>query len=165
MKMKGGKSFKMKGGCIDSNTIIIVVGLLVLLGLGYYFMTIYNNTHLNPTMAPTMMPTMMANKVEGFTSGDDLTPRGDEKAVIALFAADWCPHCQTYKPTWQEIKSRADKEANKKVRFETVDCTDNNPYPGKYEISGYPTVVAIYPNGSSKHITERNTMEEILASV
>ena len=164
MKMKGGKSFKMKGGCIDSNTIIIVVGLLALLGLGYYFMTMYNNTHMNPTMAP-MMPTMMAKKVEGFTSGGDLTPTGDEKAVIALFAADWCPHCQTYKPTWQEIKSKADASGNKQVRFETVDCTEKNPHSGKYDIEGYPTVVAILPDGSSKHITQRNSLEEILGSV
>jgi len=156
--MKGGKSFKMKGGCIDSNTVIIVVGLLALLALGYYFMTMYNNTHMNPTTAPTMM-----KKVEGFSSGGDLTPQ-DGQVVVALFAADWCPHCQTYKPTWEKIKSKAESSGNKKVRFETVDCTESNPYPGKYDIEGYPTVVAISSKGHEQ-VTQRDSLEDILKAI
>lgn len=154
--MKGGKSFKMKGGCIDSNTVIIVIGLLALLALAYYFMTMYNNTHMNPTTAPTMM-----KKVEGFSSGGDLTPQ-DGQVVVALFAADWCPHCQDYKPTWEKIKSNAN--AAKKIRFETVDCTKENPYPGKYDIEGYPTVVAISSKGH-EHVTQKDSLEAILKAV
>ncbi len=160
--MKGGKSFKMKGGCIDSNTVIIVVGLLALLALAYYFMTMNNNNH-KPTMGPTMGPTMpgMMKKVEGFSSGSDLTPK-DGQVVVALFAADWCPHCQDYKPKWEQIQSQA--SSNKKIRFETVDCTKENPYPGEYGIKGYPTVVAISSKGS-QHIDEKENLKQILSVV
>ncbi len=157
--MKGGKSFKMKGGCIDTNTVIIVVGLLALLGLGYYFMTMNNNTHMNATMAPmnaTMAP--MMKKVEGFSSGSDLTPQ-DGEVVVALFAADWCPHCRDYKPKWDNIKSKAN--TSKKIRFVTVDCTDKNPYPGKYDIQGYPTVVAISSKGH-QHVNEKENLDQIV---
>jgi thiol-disulfide isomerase/thioredoxin len=165
MKMRGGKSLRMKGGCLDAGTLVIVVGLLALLAVGYYLVTMYNNQHLAPTAAPVAQakPTISAGLgVEGFEA-DELTPK-DGETVVALFAADWCPHCRDYKPIWQEVQEQAKKRNETKVRFVTVDCTDKNPYPGKYDIEGYPTVVAITPSGS-KHLTSRNSLEEILQSL
>ncbi len=43
MKMKGGRSLKMNGGCIDANTLMILVGLLVIVVVGYYLFTVYNS--------------------------------------------------------------------------------------------------------------------------
>jgi hypothetical protein len=37
--MKGGRSLKMNGGCINSNTLMMIVGLLVLCVIGYYLFT------------------------------------------------------------------------------------------------------------------------------
>ena len=158
----------MKGGCLDTSTLVIVVGLLALLGVGYYLITMYNNQHFAPTTAPMVVktqgkPTLSAGfALEGFEA-DELTPKNGE-TVVALFAADWCPHCRDYKPTWQEVQEQAKKKNETKVRFVTVDCTDNNPYPGKYDIEGYPTVVAISASGH-KHVTSRNSLEGILQSL
>jgi thiol-disulfide isomerase/thioredoxin len=150
----------MKGGCLDMNVLMIVIGLLAVIGVGYYLITMYNNQNM-PTQA-TVAPVAPTKMVEGF-EGDELTPK-DGETVVALFAADWCPHCRDYKPTWQEIIENAKKKEEKRVRFVTVDCSDKNPYPGKYEIKGYPTVVAITPSGS-KHITNRNSLEEIVQAL
>ena len=139
------------------NTLMIVIGLLAVVGIGYYLITMYNNQNM-----PTQAPVQATKTVEGFAD-NELAPK-DGETVVALFAADWCPHCVDYKPTWQEIIQNAKKKNENRVRFVTVDCTDKNPYHGKYEIEGYPTVVAITPSGS-KHITNRNTLEEIVQSI
>ena len=150
----------MKGGCLDMNVLMIVIGLLAVIGIGYYLITMYNNQNM-PTIAP-VAPVATNKTVEGF-EGDELSPK-DGETVVALFAADWCPHCSDYKPTWQEIINEAKKKQETRVRFVTVDCTDKNPYPGKYKIEGYPTVVAITAS-NSKHITSRNSLEEIIQSL
>jgi len=162
LKMRGGR--KMKGGCLDTSTLVIIVGLLALLGIGYYLITMYNNQTLAPTAAPVQVQpkATIGAGLEGFEA-DELTPK-DGETVVALFAADWCPHCRDYKPTWQEVQEQAKKKNEKRVRFVTVDCTDKNPYPGKYDIEGYPTVVAISSNGH-KHVTSRNSLEEIIQSL
>jgi hypothetical protein len=41
--MKGGRSLKMNGGCIDANTLMILLGLLVICVVGYYLFTVYNS--------------------------------------------------------------------------------------------------------------------------
>jgi thiol-disulfide isomerase/thioredoxin len=150
------KRINMKGGCLDMNVLMIVIGLLAVIGVGYYFITM-NNSQTVQQPTPTQKVA-----VEGFEA-DELTPRNGE-TVVALFAADWCPHCRDYKPTWQEIIEAARKKKESRVRFVTVDCTDKNPYPGKYDIEGYPTVVAISSSGH-KHLTSRNSLEEILQTL
>ncbi len=163
--MKGGR--KMKGGCLDTSTLVIIVGLLALIGIGYYLITMYNNQYLAPTPVAQALvqtkPTVGGGfALEGFEA-DELTPK-DGETVVALFAADWCPHCRDYKPTWQKVQEEAKRKNEKKVRFVTVDCTESNPYPGKYDIEGYPTVVAISSSGH-KHISSRNSLEEIIQSL
>jgi thiol-disulfide isomerase/thioredoxin len=91
MKMKGG-SRKMNGGCVDSVVAGILLAIIVIaVAVGVYY---YYKKHHQPTPTPSMTGGMM----EHFASGDiDLTPKGDE-TVVALYWAEWCGHCKTYKP-------------------------------------------------------------------
>ncbi len=161
--MKGGRSSRMKGGCMDGSTLMIIIGLLALIAVGYYLITMYNNQNMNPmqamqvTQAPTQAP-----KIEGF-EGDEITPANGE-TVIALFAADWCPHCVDYKPTWKAIQDEARAKKETRVRFVTVDCTESNPYKDKFKIQGYPTVLAISAAGH-KDVEKRDTLEGLLQSL
>lgn len=160
MKMKGGNSFKMKGGCMDASTLMIIIGLLALIAVGYYLITMYNNQNMPPMQtlqAPTQAP-----KIEGF-EGDEITPKNGE-TVIALFAADWCPHCVNYKPTWKKIQEEARAKKETRVRFVTVDCTESNPHKDKFDIKGYPTVLAISATGH-KDVEDRETLEGLLQSL
>jgi thiol-disulfide isomerase/thioredoxin len=161
MKMKGGRSLKMKGGCMDGSTLMIIIGLLALIAVGYYLITMYNNQNMPPMQVPTQAPTQ-APKIEGF-EGDEITPKNGE-TVIALFAADWCPHCVNYKPTWKKIQEEAEAKNESKVRFVTVDCTESNPYKDKFDIKGYPTVLAISASGH-KDVENRDTLEGMLQSL
>jgi thiol-disulfide isomerase/thioredoxin len=164
MKMKGGRSSRMKGGCMDGSTLMIIIGLLALIAVGYYLITMYNNQNMNPmqaSMQATQSP-MQTPKIEGF-EGDEITPKNGE-SVIALFAADWCPHCVNYKPTWKAIQEEAKAKKEKRVRFVTVDCTKSNPYKDKFDIKGYPTVLAISAAGH-KDVEDRETLEGMLQSL
>jgi thiol-disulfide isomerase/thioredoxin len=155
--MKGGRSLKMKGGCLDGSTLMIVIGLLALIAVGYYLITMYNNQNMPPVVQVTQAP-----KVEGFEA-DELTPKNGE-TVIALFAADWCPHCVNYKPTWKKIQEEAKAKKETRVRFVTVDCTDGNPHKDRFDIKGYPTVLAISASGH-KDVDDRETLEGMLQSL
>ena len=71
----------------------------------------------------------------------------DVKNDIMFFYADWCPHCATAKPIWNNFKENNDKKiiGGRMVNCVSVDCTDeNNPESNRliaqYEIQGYPTV-------------------------
>lgn len=155
--MKGGRSLKMNGGCMDASTLMIIIGLLALVAVGYYLITMYNNQNMTPMQTPTQAP-----KIEGF-EGDEITPKNGE-TVIALFAADWCPHCVNYKPTWKKIQEEARAKKETRVRFVTVDCTESNPYKNKFDIKGYPTVLAISATGHTD-VEDRETLEGLLQSL
>lgn len=163
MKMKGGRSSRMKGGCMDGSTLMIIIGLLALIAVGYYLITMYNNQNMNPmqAMQVTQAP-MQTPSIEGF-EGDEITPKNGE-TVIALFAADWCPHCVDYKPTWKAIQEEAKAKKETRIRFVTVDCTESNPHKDKFKIQGYPTVLAISAAGH-KDVEDRQTLEGLLQSL
>ena len=161
MKMKGG-SRKMNGGCVDSVVAGILLAIIVIaVAVGVYY---YYKKHHQPTPTPSMTGGMM----EHFASGGEvnLTPNGDE-TVVALYSADWCPHCQEYKPMWGKMKGSgvATTKSGKKVRFVDVDCTDGaHPSSKEYGVEGYPTVIAISASGH-KQLSRPTTMEELEAAL
>jgi thiol-disulfide isomerase/thioredoxin len=70
-------------------------------------------------------------------------------AELLLFYADWCPHCKTAKPIWNELK---DEYQNKTINgysvvFTEVNCTTENAkveeMMNKYKIEGFPTIKLI----------------------
>ena len=71
---------------------------------------------------------------------------GSGEAELMFFYADWCPHCKTAKPIWEELKSEYE---NKKINgytvmFTDVNCTNESPeiesLMNKYKIEGFPTI-------------------------
>ncbi len=79
--------------------------------------------------------------------GDVSTNNSSSKpAELMLFYVDWCPHCKTAKPEWENLK--AEIEGNKingyNVMFTEYNCTTEtdeiNQLVNKYKIEGYPTI-------------------------
>lgn len=69
------------------------------------------------------------------------------ECVVALFYADWCGHCKTFKPKFMQAMetmngklSRGEYTNGKKVRFVLVDCDKFKELANKYGVNGYPTV-------------------------
>jgi thiol-disulfide isomerase/thioredoxin len=66
----------------------------------------------------------------------------DKKCCAVLFYADWCPHCQVVKPTW----NRLGKEAAF-LDFYSFDCEKHASHLSRIKedmpelVKGFPTIV------------------------
>jgi len=74
---------------------------------------------------------------------------GKEPVNIMFFYANWCPHCKTSKPVWEEVSSEyTNKIINGyRLTFSGIDCTEKNKDTSKmldaYGVDGYPTIKMI----------------------
>jgi thiol-disulfide isomerase/thioredoxin len=62
-----------------------------------------------------------------------------KKPELYLFKADWCGHCNNFKPEWEKIV--ADSTLTKKVNFITMDSEKNRKDINKWQIGGFPTII------------------------
>ena len=114
-------SFNMK-------TIGIIALVVILLLIAVY---IYNN-----------QCTRSQQMIENFENESD----DKRTAELMFFSVDWCPHCKTAKPEWEQLKAEyKDKTINGyDVIFTDIDCTKETPQVEKlmntYKIEGYPTI-------------------------
>lgn len=116
--------------------IAIVVTLIGVIGLGIYF---YSTT----------------KPVTTFHANRENVPKGKEEvksANLLLFYVDWCPHCKTAKPVWNEMKTEYEGTMinGYKVSFIEYNCTketpENQTLLDKYKIEGFPSIILIKDN-------------------
>jgi thiol-disulfide isomerase/thioredoxin len=134
------ESLQQSGGFVDnlkttvSNNKIIIIAVFAFIGLAVYLYFTY--------MAPKLKPTFNANEEK--RNGDD--NQVNKSAEMLLFYVDWCPHCKTAKPVWNDIKSEYENKTinGYKVIFTEVNCTEETAeveqMMNKYNIEGFPTI-------------------------
>jgi thiol-disulfide isomerase/thioredoxin len=67
-------------------------------------------------------------------------------AELLFFYADWCPHCKTAKPIWNDLKAEYENKTinGYKVVFTDVNCSEETAEVDKmmnqYNVEGYPTI-------------------------
>ena len=77
---------------------------------------------------------------------------GNKTAELMLFHVDWCPHCKTAKPEWEQLKAEYQNKSinGYNVMFNEINCTDETADKVKmietYKIEGYPTIKLIKDN-------------------
>ena len=71
-----------------------------------------------------------------------------ESADLYFFYTDWCPHCKTAKPVWNDLQEDiGTKKVNgKKIHFIAVDCEKDPETAEKYKVEGYPTIKLVVGN-------------------
>lgn len=117
-----------------TTTIIIGVVLVAIIGAIVYFYF----------FAPKMNATYKPNSEGGDTGSDD-----NKNAELLFFYADWCPHCKTAKPIWNELKTEyKNKTINGyRVVFTDINCSEETVEVDKmmnqYSVEGYPTIKLI----------------------
>ena len=85
---------------------------------------------------------------------------GGATSELILFYADWCGHCQNFKPDWEKIKSKKDLNIN----FVEYNADIHADEINKYGIEGYPTI--ILKNGDTLHKFENSrTIDNIVEFV
>ena len=72
--------------------------------------------------------------------------QNSKDAEIMFFYVDWCPHCKTAKPAWNDVKSEYENKTinGYHVIFTEVNCSEETPEVDKlmnqYSVEGYPTI-------------------------
>ncbi len=137
----GGESTSMfsrvmsAGSALNTNTMLIigVVVLFASLAIFYYFYHIApakSSYHPNSEQVPL-----------GSSNGNT--------AELMFFYADWCPHCKSAKPIWNDLKSEYENKTinGYKIIFTEVDCSEESSEVEKlmnqYNVEGYPTIKLI----------------------
>jgi len=125
----GYKSFS------KAQIITAVVVFIAVVGLGIYF---YYTT----------------KPVTVFHANNENVPKDDtvKSANLMLFYVDWCPHCKTAKPVWNDMKTEYEGTIinGYKVSFVEYNCTKETPETqtlmDKYKIEGFPSIILIKDN-------------------
>ena len=82
---------------------------------------------------------MHGGKTEGFQDGMD---------NFVLYYADWCPHCKTVKPAFQEFSGNGSVSVKgKKVACSMVESEKMTP-ADKKNVKGFPTILLKRSSGS-----------------
>ena len=125
---------KSAGSSLNSTTWIIIgaVILFSILAAVYYFYYV----------APQNKAQYKANS-EHLMKNNDSTSKSAE---LLFFFADWCPHCKTAKPIWNDLKAQYENKTinGYKVIFTEVNCSEETAEVDKmmnqYNVEGYPTI-------------------------
>ena len=126
---------------LTANLAFILMGLILVLLLALYYMQRRNQDARNSNIVVSNN-----NVVETF-SDNELEANSGE-VVMVLFFVNWCPHCKTFKPTWEKVASELNNTSvnGKNVRFVSVDCEEKPELGEKYNVEGYPTIKLLKGN-------------------
>jgi thiol-disulfide isomerase/thioredoxin len=121
---------KMTSNISFTNTIIIFAVILLIVVICLYYFGILD-------LSPKYKPNNEKISIEG----------GNNKYVeILFFFTNWCPHCKTAKPVWEELKKEYENKTvnGYNIIFTDVDCTEEtaevDSLMNKYNVEGYPTI-------------------------
>ena len=120
-----------------SSTTITIIAVVILFGILAAFYYFY---YLAPQMNAQYKPNS-----EHVGAGTDES----KNAELLFFYADWCPHCKTAKPIWNDLKSEYQNKTinGYRVVFTEVNCSEETTEVDKmmnqYNIEGYPTLKLI----------------------
>ena len=130
---EASSGFLSKLKTVDTTTYIVIAVIILFVGLSIY----YYYWHVAPSMKPAYNPNN-----EHMASGS----ANSKEAEMLLFYVDWCPHCKTAKPAWEEVKAQYENKTinGYKVIFTEINCTEETAeveqMMNKYSIEGFPTI-------------------------
>ena len=78
--------------------------------------------------------------------------------TFILVHADWCGHCQTYKPMWAEFEATPGRVAN--MAMVHHDMMEKCGMIKGAKIEGYPSVIKVSPKGDIESYTPRDSEGE-----
>jgi thiol-disulfide isomerase/thioredoxin len=125
---------KSVGSNLNTTTLIIIgsVVLFAIIAIYYYYY------YMVPQMKAKYQPN--SEILQESRNGNGNT------AELLFFYADWCPHCKTAKPIWNDLKSEYENKTinGYKVVFTEVNCSEETAEVDKmmnqYSVEGYPTI-------------------------
>jgi thiol-disulfide isomerase/thioredoxin len=97
----------------------------------------------------------------------------NKQAELMLFYVDWCPHCKTAKPEWDNLKTTYENKTinGYTIIFTEYNCTNESSeveeLMNKYKIEGYPTIKLLKDGQIIEYDAKptKSTMEQFLNTV
>ena len=135
-----------KKKCCWTTVCCCCIVLLILVGL--FYLSRHNTAGFNSSSRGGV-PDLTASKGE---------------CVVALFYADWCPHCVAFKPDFKKAMTELNNKKNqqgKKMRLEMVDCDANKDISKQYNVKGFPTVKIINDDASQTEYSGERSFESL----
>ena len=130
----------------DNFYCLIFIALIAILFAIYYFTYKSNREPFSSKNNNSGSPNLKASQGE---------------TVVALFYADWCPHCVAFKPDF--LKAKKDMSGSdhkgKKLRLELVDCVANKTIASENNVSGFPTVKIFTDDNNSTEYDGKRSYE------
>lgn len=133
---KGAGSFTQKGGNAmkfikDNIWILSIIAIFIIISIICYFYLVapQTNTQYNANLEHMKGP-----------------HKNSKQAELILFYVDWCPHCKTAKPEWEDLRNEYEGKTinGYTVLFKEVNCTNESAEIEKmvnqFKIEGYPTI-------------------------
>lgn len=145
---------------LSTNTIITIVVVIFFIVLAVYYYYNY--------VSPKLKPSYDANREH-----NTIDSESSKQAELMLFYADWCPHCKTAKPIWNELKSEYQNKTinGYNVLFTEINCTSENAETeqmmNKYNIEGFPTIKLLKDGQIIEYDAKpaKDTLKEFLNTV
>jgi thiol-disulfide isomerase/thioredoxin len=131
----------------DNYYLLVFIALIAVVFAIYYFTYKSNReTFTARSKNSTETPNLKASQGE---------------TVVALFYADWCPHCVAFKPDFMKAKKdmNGKKSNDKTLRLELVDCVANKTIASENSVSGFPTVKIFTDDNKSSEYSGERTYE------
>jgi thiol-disulfide isomerase/thioredoxin len=124
-------------------TICLIGVIVILAGVVFYLMMKQPEEGYKGEMKdPVANPDATAAAHPGAGTSTAVPPPRDASNVpcLALFHADWCPHCKDLLPAWEDVKKAV------AGRHLIVDIESKNPIMAHHKLPGFPTI-RYFPEG------------------
>ena len=85
---------------------------------------------------------------------------GGSDKTLYLFKADWCGHCNNFKPVWNELQK------TEKIKFVTYDADQDSKEIKSFQVQGFPTLILKKGNEAIEYSGSRdiNSLKEFIKS-
>lgn len=151
----GGSSFSQSshGGAMQSTIQSIKENLFSTTGILIVLFVIVVAI-ISVYMYITTMSSSAASNPTGYKANyeTDALDSGNKTATLMMFSTDWCPHCKTARPEWNDMQEEYENKTinGYTIVFEDHNCTEESVEVKnlieKYGIEGYPTIKLIKDN-------------------
>ena len=86
--------------------------------------------------------------------------RGGNDKTLILFKADWCGHCNKFKPVWEKLQQ------TEKIKFVTYDADQHKNEVKSFQVQGFPTLLLKRGNEAIEYTGGRdlNSLKEFIRS-
>jgi len=137
----------------NKTNVLIVITVLILLVAGYYAYYTY--------VVPKLDPSFVENK-------EFVQEKPSSQVELFFFFTEWCPHCKTAKPIWQQLTDEySDKTINNTtIIFREIDCDKDEATASQFNVESYPTIKLVKGNDIIEYEAkpDYNTLVEFLHS-